>query len=305
MPSTPCRHFRTLQDLSTEELKRIILRAIELKQQRQNNQPNSNLQGKVLAMIFEKASTRTRISFEAGIIQMGGQALFISTKDSQIGRGESIADTAKVISSMVDAIMIRTDKHQKLLELAEYSSVPVINGLTDTHHPCQLLADIMTVAECYHGMDHLTELTFAWIGDGNNMCNSTIELAHMLNFRLNIHTPPNYQPQFNGLKNTTNIHFFDHPEEAIKDAHIVSTDVWASMGDEDESTQRMKDFAHCQVNTKRMALAHPEAIFLHCLPAHRGKEVTAEVIDGHQSKVWQQAENRLHVQKALMEFLFS
>jgi ornithine carbamoyltransferase len=300
--NTNPKHFLTLSDLTAEQILALIDRAIELKTQRKNHQPHPTLKGKILAMIFEKASTRTRISFEAGIIQLGGQALFIASKDSQMGRGEPIFDTAKVISSMVDLVMMRTYSHQTITEFAENSTVPVINGLTEEHHPCQLLADLMTIKENFPNLENLK---ITWIGDGNNMCNSTIELAHILGLELAIYTPEGYQPQSKHLPKSNKIKLCNNLEEAIKDSHIVSTDVWASMGDEQQAKQRQKAFAHCQVNQKNMQLADKNAIFLHCLPAHRGEEVTAEVIDGTQSRVWQQAENRLHAQKALMEHLLN
>lgn len=303
MKSVFPKHLITLEDLSAEQIKHLIARAIELKKQKNNHQNRLSLSGKVLAMIFEKSSTRTRISFEVGIMQLGGQAVFISSKDTHLRRGETIGDTAKVISSMVDCVVIRTDSHQKLIDFAACSQVPVINGLSDDHHPCQLLADLMTMAEHYNGIEQLNRLTLAWVGDGNNTCNSTIQLAKSLALKLNIYTPKGYEAKQQYDSQVDKITLFDTPEDAIRGVHVVSTDVWASMGDEQKTAQRQKDFSHCRIDSQKMNLADKEAIFLHCLPAHRGEEVTAEVIDGRQSKVWQQAENRLHTQKALLELL--
>ena len=295
------RHFTSLLDLSSEEFRHIIHRAIELKN---NRDPNYKpLKGRVLAMIFEKSSTRTRISFEAGMAHFGGSALFLSPRDTQLGRGESMHDSAKVISSMVDCIMLRTDKHETVTTFAEYSSVPVINGLTDKQHPCQLLADMQTYFE-FRG--DIQGKVVAWIGDGNNMCHSYLQAAKMLDFTLHIASPAQYQPlpEFVSAAGK-HVKFFDNALEASKNADLCVTDVWASMGQEEEQKQRELAFKDYQINSEIMSAANYDALFMHCLPAHRGEEVTAEVIDGSQSVIYAEAENRLHVQKALLEFLLT
>lgn len=295
------RHFISLHDLTATEIRYLIDRAIELKKNRDpNHQP---LKGKVLAMIFEKSSTRTRISFETGMIHLGGSALFLSPRDTQLGRGEPLQDSAKVISSMVDGIMLRTYRHETVTTIAKYSRVPVINGLTDLLHPCQLLADMQTFFE-FRG--DIEGKTVTWIGDGNNMCHSYINAANLLNFKLNIACPPDYQPNRAIVDaGQSHISFFDTPEEAAAGSDLVVTDVWASMGHEEEQKQRELAFKSYQVNEKIMAAANQDALFMHCLPAHRGEEVSAEVIDGPQSVVFPEAENRLHAQKALLEMLMS
>ena len=252
-------------------------------------------------MVFEKSSTRTRVSFETGINQLGGSALFLSPRDTQLGRGEPIEDTARVLSSMVDIIMVRTFEHEKICTFADFSSVPVINGLTDREHPCQLLADLQTWFE-HH--DEISGATVTWVGDGNNMCHSWIHAAQLLDFQLNIACPEGYDPEPEILRSAgSNAEIIRNPEAASKDADLLVTDVWASMGQEDEQDDRVDVFRPYQVNAELMSTAKPDALFMHCLPAHRGEEVTAEVIDGNQSVVWSEAENRLHSQKALMEFL--
>ena len=293
------RHFTSLLDLSGEEFRRIIHRALELKN---NRDPDYRpLKGQVLAMIFEKSSTRTRISFEAGMAHFGGSALFLSPRDTQLGRGEPLQDSAKVISSMVDCIMLRTDKHETVTTFAQHSSVPVINGLTDRQHPCQLLADMQTYFE-YRG--DIRGKTVAWIGDGNNMCHSYLHAAMLLDFTLNVASPAGYQPQPEFIKAAgTHVRLFDTALEAAQNADLCVTDVWTSMGQEEEQNQRTIAFKDYQINAEIMNAAHDDALFMHCLPAHRGEEVTAEVIDGPQSVVFAEAENRLHVQKALLEFL--
>jgi ornithine carbamoyltransferase len=293
------RHFTSLLDLSGEEFRRIIYRALELKN---NRDPDYRpLKGQVLAMIFEKSSTRTRISFEAGMAHFGGSALFLSPRDTQLGRGESLHDSAKVISSMVDCIMLRTDKHETVTTFAKHSSVPVINGLTDRQHPCQLLADMQTFFE-YRG--DIQGKTVAWIGDGNNMCHSYLHAAMLLDFTLNIASPAGYQPQPEFVEAAgAHVRFFSNALEAAKNADLCVTDVWASMGQEEEQKQREIAFKDYQINADVMKAAHPDALFMHCLPAHRGEEVTADVIDGPQSVIFAEAENRLHAQKALLEFL--
>ena len=293
------RHFTSLLDLSGEEFRRIIYRALELKK---NRDPDYRpLKGQVLAMIFEKSSTRTRISFEAGMAHFGGSALFLSPRDTQLGRGESLHDSAKVISSMVDCIMLRTDKHETVTTFAKHSSVPVINGLTDRQHPCQLLADMQTFFE-YRG--DIQGKTVAWIGDGNNMCHSYLHAAMLLDFTLNIASPAGYQPQPEFVEAAgAHVRFFSSALEAAKNADLCVTDVWASMGQEEEQKQREIAFKDYQINADVMKAAHPDALFMHCLPAHRGEEVTTDVIDGPQSVIFAEAENRLHAQKALLEFL--
>ncbi len=295
------RHFLTLTDLSSDELKSLLHRAIELKAMQRDGVIYEPLKNKVLAMIFEKSSTRTRVSFETGMAHFGGHALFLSPRDTQLGRGEPIEDSARVLSSMADCIMVRTFEHEKAECLAEYSSVPVINGLTDDVHPCQLLADMQTWIE-YRG--DITGKTVTWVGDGNNMCHSYMRAAKMLDFKLNIACPDGYHPAEKFISETQNhIEIITDPFDACKNADLVVTDVWASMGQEEEQLQRTRAFENYQVNAELMKVANSDALFMHCLPAHRGEEVSADVIDGAQSVVWDEAENRLHAQKALLEFL--
>jgi ornithine carbamoyltransferase len=293
------RHFTSLLDLSSEEFRSLINRAIDLKNNRDlDYQP---LKGQVLAMIFEKSSTRTRISFDAGMVHFGGSALFLSPRDTQLGRGEPLHDSAKVISSMVDCIMLRTHKHETVTTFAQHSRVPVINGLTDQQHPCQLLADMQTFFE--HRGD-IKGKTVTWIGDGNNMCHSYMHAAMLLDFNLNIACPAGYQPLPAYVEAAgERVRFFNTALAAAKDADLCVTDVWASMGQEEEQKQREMAFKDYQINAGIMHAAHNDALFMHCLPAHRGEEVSAEVIDGPQSVVFDEAENRLHAQKALLEFL--
>ncbi|EAR21211.1 ornithine carbamoyltransferase [Nitrococcus mobilis] len=293
------RHFLTLTDCTAEELHALIRRGIELKRMRRDGLVHEPLKNRVLSMIFEKASTRTRVSFEAGMVQLGGHAMFLSPRDTQLGRGETIEDTARVISSMVDAIMIRTFGHETLTRFAEYSRVPIINGLSDEFHPCQLLADMQTYWE---HRDDIRGRTVVWVGDGNNMCRSYVNAARMLDFQLRVCCPPGYAPGPQWLADPR-IEFIPEPSEALRGAHLVVTDVWASMGQEREREQRLRDLAPYRITDGLMELADPQALFMHCLPAHRGEEVEAEVIDGAQSVVWDEAENRLHAQKALLEFL--
>ncbi|MDO9270993.1 MAG: ornithine carbamoyltransferase [Methylobacter sp.] len=293
------RHFISLLDLSGDEFRSLINRGIVLKNNRDPDyQP---LKGQVLAMIFEKSSTRTRISFESGMSHFGGSALFLSPRDTQLGRGEPLQDSARVISSMVDCIMLRTDKHETVTTFAQYSSVPVINGLTDLQHPCQLLADMQTYFE--HRGD-IKGKTVTWIGDGNNMCHSYIHAATVLDFTLNVACPKDYQPLTAIVEAAgERVRFFDTPLAAAQNSDLVVTDVWASMGQEEEQKQREMAFKDYQVNAEIMKAANNDALFMHCLPAHRGEEVSAEVIDGSQSVIFDEAENRLHAQKALLEFL--
>lgn len=292
--STP--HFLTLQDINTETLDAIIQQAIELKKDPQAGQPFT---GKVLGMIFEKSSTRTRVSFEAGMSQLGGGAIFLSPRDTQLGRGEPIEDSARVLSSMVDIIMVRTFEHEKIQRFAEYSQVPVINALTDSFHPCQLLADIQTFVE-HRGSPK--GKTVAWIGDGNNMCHSYMNAATLCDFQLRIACPEGFKPDPELLeKHSAHVTLVGAPEEAIDSAHWVATDVWASMGQEEEQAARLNQFQGFQVNHALLSTASSDAIFMHCLPAHRGEEVSHDLLeDDGISVVWDEAENRLHAQKALM-----
>jgi ornithine carbamoyltransferase len=293
------RHFTSLLDLSSTELRDLIRRALHLKTHPDvNYQP---LKGRVLAMIFEKSSTRTRISFEAGMAQFGGTAIFLSPRDTQLGRGEPLEDSAKVISSMVDCIMLRTNLHETVTTFAKYSRVPVINGLTDLKHPCQLLADMQTYFEL---RGDIAGKTVTWIGDGNNMCHSYINAARQFDFKLNIACPEDYRPLQSIVEAAgERITIVDNPEQAAERSDLVVTDVWASMGQEDEQKKREIAFRDFQVNAGVMKAANADALFMHCLPAHRGEEVSSEVIDGPQSVVFVEAENRLHAQKALLEFL--
>ncbi|UTW03938.1 ornithine carbamoyltransferase [Amphritea atlantica] len=295
------RHFLTLLDLTPDELNKLIRRATELKQIRNNGEIYEPLSNQVMAMIFEKSSTRTRVSFEAGMAHLGGHALFLSSRDTQLGRGEPIEDSARVISSMCDVVMIRTFEHETVTTFAAHSRVPVINALTDDYHPCQLLADMQTFLE--HRGD-IKGKTVSWIGDGNNMCNSYINAARQFDFKLQVACPEGFDPNAELLAaNSDRVVIFRTPEEAVKGSHLVVTDVWASMGQEDEQKEREREFKGYQVTPELMDLADPDAIFMHCLPAHRGEEVSAEMMDDPRSVVFDEAENRLHAQKALLEFL--
>jgi len=296
------RHFLTLRDLTAEELHGVIERAIHLKNEWRNGTAGEPFKNKVLGMIFEKSSTRTRVSFEAGMAQMGGSALFLSSRDTQLGRGEPIEDSARVLSRMLDIVMIRTFEHDKIERFARYSRVPVINALTDDFHPCQLLADIQTYVE--HRGDPAGK-TVAWIGDGNNMCHSYINAAAMCDFKLNIACPEGFDPNPRLVSaNADRVKIYRDPLQAIRGADWVVTDVWASMGQEDQQQARAEQFSGFCVDHKMMSLAHSDAVFMHCLPAHRGEEVSAELLEDESiSLVWDEAENRLHAQKALMEFL--
>ncbi len=295
------RHFLTLLDLSSAELRALLTRASELKTMQRNGLSHDYLQRKTLAMIFEKASTRTRVSFEAAMTQLGGASIFLSPNDTQLGRGEPIEDTARVLSRMVDAIMVRTFAHSKIETMAKHSTVPVINALTDDHHPCQLLADMQTYQE-HRGS--ISGKTVCWIGDGNNMCNSFIDAARQLDFELVVACPEGYEPMQSLVeREKKRVRIVRDPKVAVKGAHLVATDVWASMGQEAEKQKREQAFKGFEVTKELMAQADSKALFLHCLPAHRGEEVSAEVIDAPDSVVWDEAENRLHAQKALLEFL--
>ena len=296
------KHYLQFKDLRAEEYAYLFERAATIKKRFKNYEKYTPLVDRTLAMIFEKASTRTRVSFEAGMYQMGGSVVHLTTGDSHLGRAEPVEDTAKVISRMVDIVMIRTFEQAKLDAFAANSRVPVINGLTNEYHPCQILADIFTFLE------HRGEIkgkVVAWVGDGNNMANTWLQAADILGFTLHVSTPSGYEidPLMAGVKNPGCVKVFNHPMEACAGAHLVTTDVWTSMGFEEENEARMKVFVDWCVDADMMAAAQPDALFMHCLPAHRGEEVEAEVIDGPQSVVWDEAENRLHAQKALMEYL--
>ena len=294
------RDFLANADLSRQETADLIDLALRMKSGDYTDRP---LAGKTLGMIFTKSSTRTRVSFEVGASQLGGHALFLSSRDIQLGRGEPIRDTARVLSRYLDGIMIRTFLHSDVEELAEFASIPVINGLTDLLHPCQLLADLLTIRENLGTWDGKV---VAWIGDGNNMANSWIETAAVLGFELRLACPEGYEPNreiYTRHKNGAKITITEDPDEAAQGADVVTTDVWASMGQEEESDLRAQAFTGYAVDADLMSKAKPGAIFLHCLPAHRGEEVTEDVLEGPQSRVWDQAENRLHAQKALMAML--
>jgi ornithine carbamoyltransferase len=300
-PLMALRHFLTLTDLSPQELDALIQRAIVLKDMLKRGEAHEFLRNRVLAMLFEKSSTRTRVSFESAMAHCGGHAIFLSPRDTQLGRGETVEDMARVLSRMVDCIMVRTYAHDTLARFAAYSSVPVINALTDFCHPCQLLADMMTY---YEARGSIRGKTVAWVGDGNNMCHSYINAARQFDFKLRIATPPDYAPDAAVVAEAApQVEVVSDPRAAVVDADLVVTDTWASMGQEDEHAQRLQVFQAYQVNRALMDLAKADALFMHCLPAHRGEEVTDEVIDGAQSVVWQEAENRLHTQKALLELL--
>ena len=295
------RHFLTLKDLSTTELATLIQRAIVLKRMHKDGEIYEPLKNKVLAMIFEKSSTRTRVSFESAMIQFGGGSIFLSPNDTQLGRGEPIEDSARVISSMVDMVMIRTFEHNKAEQFSQFSTVPVINALTDDYHPCQLLADMQTYVEHRGSIDGKT---VTWVGDGNNMCHSYINAAEQFNFNLKIATPKGYEPdELIVASSGANVTLFSNVNDAAYQSDLIVTDVWASMGQEEEQKKREAAFSAFQVNKAVMSLANKDALFMHCLPAHRGEEVSEQVIDGPQSVVWDEAENRLHAQKALLEFL--
>lgn len=302
---TTCKDFLTLADYTATEILNLLEEAKQLKQAHQAGRIVQPLKGKILGMIFEKSSTRTRVSFEAGMLQLGGHALFLSNRDLQIGRGEPISDTAKVLSEYVDGIMIRTDAHQKVVELAKHASIPVINGLTDLDHPCQALADLLTIQEC---KGTLKGLKMAFIGDGNNVAHALLLAAAKTGMNLAVATPVGYEPDENVVayaksvaqETGGDILITTSPQEAVQGADVVYTDVWTSMGQEQENEVRLQAFAAYQVNEELMSLAHEQYIFMHCLPAHREEEVTASVIDGNHSVVFQQAGNRLHAQKALL-----
>ena len=296
------KHYLQFNNLRAEEYAYLFARAATIKQRFKNYEKYTPLVDRTLAMIFEKASTRTRVSFEAGMYQMGGSVVNLTTGDSQLGRAEPIEDSAKVISRMVDLVMIRTYEQTKLEAFAANSRVPVINGLTNEYHPCQILADVFTYIE-HRGS--IQGKVVAWVGDGNNMANTWLQAADILGFTLHVSTPSGYEidTKVAGVTNQQCVKFFKNPLDACRGAHLVTTDVWTSMGYEAENEARKKAFADWCVDREMMAVAQPDALFMHCLPAHRGEEVEAEVIDGPQSVVWDEAENRMHAQKALMEYL--
>ena len=299
------RHFLTLLDRTPEELQNLINTAIKLKEERQKGIKHRELEGKTLAMIFEKSSTRTRISFETGMYELGGHPMFLSNRDIQLGRGETIKDTARVLSRYVHGIMIRTFGHERVEELAEYSSVPVINALTDSFHPCQIMADMMTMQEKF---GKIKGLKVAYVGDGNNMAHSWINGAAQMGFHIAIASPKGYWVDYDIVdkakkiaeNNGGTITLTHKVEEAVDNAHVVYTDVWASMGQEEESQKRIKDFQGYQITSDVMKLALKGAVFMHCLPAHRGEEVSEEVLESENSVIFDEAENRLHVQKAIL-----
>jgi len=295
------RHFLTLLDFSADELERLIDRAIELKALQRAGEVGPQFPGRVLAMIFAKSSTRTRVSFETGMAQLGGHAMFLSPKDTQLGRGEPVEDSARVISSMVDVVMIRTFGHDILERFAAYSRVPVINALTDAFHPCQLLADMQTYRE-HRGA--IRGRRVCWLGDGNNMCHSYINAARQFDFELHIACPEGFDPDPQLVRaNSDRVRILRDPQEAARDAHLLVTDVWASMGQEEEQERREAVLRPYQLNEDLMAVADPSALFMHCLPAHRGEEISATLMDAADTVIWDEAENRLHAQKALLEAL--
>ena len=297
------RHFLSLLDLSPEECTQVIERAIFLKRSQAEGQFCQALHHKVLGMIFEKSSTRTRLSFESAMLQCGGGTVFMTPQDSQLGRGEPIEDTARVMSRMVNAIVIRTFEHDRIMRFADHAQVPVINALTDDFHPCQLLADMQTFRE-HRGP--IVGATVTWIGDGNNMCNSYINAARQFDFQLRIACPEGFEPQAGLMaENRDRVQRFSDPAEAVRGAHLVVTDVWSSMGQENERQKRLHAFQAFQVTPQLMDLAEPKALFMHCLPAHRGEEVSADMLEDARSVIWDEAENRLHAQKALVEFLLT
>jgi ornithine carbamoyltransferase len=298
----PVKHFLQFKDFTREEFDYLFARSRWIKAQFKSYKQYWPLNDRTLVMIFEKASTRTRLSFEAGMQQLGGSAIYLNTRDSQLGRGEPVEDAAQVISRMSDAVMIRTFEQEIIERFAANSRVPVINGLTNEYHPCQIMADIFTFIE---QRGPIQGKTVAWIGDSNNVCNTWLQAAEVLDFNVHVSTPPGYEVEAERAGLYGNDHFeqFSDPMAAAQDADLVSTDVWTSMGFEAENEERLRDFADWQVDTEMMRVARPDAVFMHCLPAHRGEEVSAAVIDGPQSIVWEEAENRLHVQKALMEYL--
>ncbi|MFZ5447110.1 MAG: ornithine carbamoyltransferase [Thermodesulfobacteriota bacterium] len=300
------RDLLTILDLSRDEIVTLLARARELKALHRRGQNPTPLQGKTVAMIFDKPSTRTRVSFEAGIAQLGGTSIYLAPGQTQMSRNEPVADTARVLSRYVDGVVVRTFAQATVEELARHATIPVINGLTDTHHPCQVLSDLMTMEERF---GDFTGLKVAWVGDGNNMANSWITAAMHLDFPLHLACPQGYEPDAHLLHRAkaegARVFLGHDPKEAVAEALVINTDVWASMGQEGEAAARRLVFQPYQVNSELLKLASPQAIVLHCLPAHRGEEITAAVLDGRQSAAWDQAENRMHFQKALLEWLLS
>ena len=296
------RHYLQFRDFSREEYEYLFERTRWIKDMFKRYVPYQPLRDRTLAMVFEKHSTRTRVSFEAGMHQLGGTVITLMTRDTQMGRGEPIEDVARVVSRMVDIVMIRTFEQEIIERFADHSRVPVVNGLTNEYHPCQILGDLYTYLE-HRGS--IRGRTVAWIGDSNNVCNTWLQAAAVFGFRMHVSTPPGYElePDRGGAVDSTHLARFSRPQDAVRGADLVATDVWTSMGFEDEAEERKRQFAAYQVNSELMRLARPDALFMHCLPAHRGEEVDAAVIDGPQSVVWDEAENRLHTQKALIEFL--
>lgn len=296
------KHLLQLKDLSRDDLEYVFERAQTMKSRFKSYEQYWPLQDRTLVMIFEKQSTRTRLSFEAGMHQLGGSAIYLNTRDSQLGRGEPVEDAAQVISRMCDLVMIRTFEQDMIERFAQHSRVPVINGLTNEYHPCQIIADVYTFIEM---RGPIQGKTVAWIGDSNNVCNTWLQAAELFDFNLHVSTPPGFEvePERAGIYDTSHFESFADPMDAARDAHLVTTDVWTSMGFEAENVERKQAFENWQVDSPMMQAAASDALFMHCLPAHRGEEVAAEVIDGPQSVVWDEAENRLHTQKALMEFL--
>jgi ornithine carbamoyltransferase len=300
--STSIKHYLQFSDFTADEYAYLFERAALIKKKFKSYEKHHPLADRTLALIFEKASTRTRVSFEAGMYQLGGSVVHLTTGDSQLGRAEPIEDSAKVISRMVDLVMIRTFGQDKIERFAEFSRVPVINGLTNEFHPCQILADIFTYIE-HRGS--IKGKTVAWVGDGNNMANSWLQAAEILDFTVHVSTPSGYEVDQSvaGVRSSDSYKVFTDPMQACAGADLVTTDVWTSMGYEAENDARRKAFADWRVDAEMMRVAKPDALFMHCLPAHRGEEVDADVIDGPQSVVWDEAENRMHAQKALMEYL--
>ena len=302
MVASPPRHFLQFSDFSRDELDHLFERTRWIKTRFKQYELYQPLRDRTLAMVFEKHSTRTRVSFEAGMHQLGGSVITLMTRDTQMGRGEPIEDVARVITRMVDVVMIRTFEQAIIERFAQFSRVPVINGLTNEYHPCQILGDLYTYVE-HRGS--IRGKTVAWIGDSNNVCNTWLQAAELFDFNVHVSTPPGYEvePERAGLYGTDHYEEFEDPMEAARDADLITTDVWTSMGDEAEDAERKRDFEAWRVDREMMKAAKKDAIFMHCLPAHRGEEVAADVIDGPQSVVWDEAENRLHTQKALMEYL--